>query len=167
MAETDSILDSIKKMLGLESSFTAYDIDITIHINSVFSTLHQLGVGPTSPFKIVDKNDTWVGFIGNVLSIDSVKTYMYMKVRLIFDPPTNSFTIDAYKQQISEFEFRLKTAMEEANSPTYVPPVVVPSPVPASLPTIWDLTGLTDFPANAPYNAVGLDTATLLIYRNR
>jgi hypothetical protein len=167
MAEAQSILDSVKKVLNITPDDTDFDIDIIMHINSVFSTLYQLGVGPKTDFGIEDKNKTWDQFLGNSPHMNSVKTYMVQRVRLIFDPPTTSYALDSFKEQIKEAEVRLLMQSHD-NAAPYMPPVTPPTPVNPGFPapTIWDLTGLTDFPSNAPYNAVGIDVATLLVYRN-
>lgn len=119
---TDSILDSIKKVLGLDPEYTEFDIDIIMHINSVFSTLHQLGVGPTEEFSISDSTSIWDDFVGTTKNISSVKSYVYLKTRLTFDPPATSFAIAAFEKQITELEWRLNVVTEGAN---YVSEVVV------------------------------------------
>jgi hypothetical protein len=108
----DSILTSVKKVLGLDASYTAFDEDLILHINSVFSTLNQLGIGPDDGFAIEDATDTWDDFLVGDLRKNSVKTYMYLKVRLLFDPPTTSFTQEAMKQQAQELEWRLNVVRE-------------------------------------------------------
>ena len=117
MAEAQSILDSTKKLLGLDPEDDAFDIDVIMHINSVFSTLNQLGLGPVSGFSIEDKEATWEDYIGAVPNINSVKTYMYQKLRLIFDPPQNSFLLTAIEKQILEYEVRLNMVMEGIQRP--------------------------------------------------
>jgi hypothetical protein len=107
----DSILDTIKKLLGFEWDYTAFDIDIITHINSEFFVLQQLGVGPTNGFSISDNTKTWAEYIGPE-SIEAVKSYIHLKVRLIFDPPANSFTQDAMKNQAAEYAWRLNVQME-------------------------------------------------------
>lgn len=109
---TDSILNTVKKVLGLDPDYTAFDTDVIMHINSVFSTLHQLGVGPSQAFQIQDETETWFEFLGNETSINSVKTYVYLRVRLIFDPPATSFTIAAMEKQAQELEWRLNVQQE-------------------------------------------------------
>lgn len=103
----DSILNSIKKLLGMETDYTAFDTDIIMHINSVFTILYQLGVGrdPTTPFHIEDASSKWVDFIDDG-QVELVKSYIYMKVKLIFDPPQNSALLTAMKETIAEFEWR-------------------------------------------------------------
>lgn len=108
----DSILTSIKKLLGITEEYTHFDTDLIIHINSVFATLTQLGVGPSEGFVIVDKNDNWEQFTDDNILIESVKSYMYLKVKLLFDPPTSSAVSESYKQMINEFEWRLNVAAE-------------------------------------------------------
>ena len=109
----DSILISIKKMLGIAEDYTHFDADIIMHINSVFSTLKQLGVGPSNGFRIVDENDLWSDFLpSDDYSMESVKTYMYLKVRLVFDPPTSSAAITAMQEMAKEYEWRLNASAE-------------------------------------------------------
>ena len=108
-----SILDTIKKMLGIDTAYTAFDVDIIVHINAAFSTLNQLAVGPTTPYFITDKTQTWNQFIGTAVGIESVKAYIWAKVKLAFDPPTTSFAIEALEKMCSEFEWRLNVKAEE------------------------------------------------------
>lgn len=103
----DSILNSIKKLLGISSDETHFDPDIIMHINSVFSILCQLGVGPSKSFSIQDENAIWDDFTEEYANYNDVKTYMYLKVKLLFDPPLNSSVLSAMERQISELEFRL------------------------------------------------------------
>lgn len=108
----DSILTSIKKLLGIAEENTDFDTDITIHINSAFSILTQLGVGPVNGFSIADEDTIWDDYIGNDHRLEMVKSYVYMKVRLAFDPPTSGISMDAMKQMVSEYEWRLNVAAE-------------------------------------------------------
>ena len=108
----ESILTSIKKMLGIAEEYEHFDTDIIIHINSVFSTLTQLGVGPSEGFSIKDENAKWADFISDEKSLESVKSYMYLKVKLLFDPPLSSAVIESTNRMISEFEWRLNVAAE-------------------------------------------------------
>lgn len=103
----DSILQSIKKLLGLDITYTDFDQDIIIHINSVFMILRQLGVGPAEGYKITSLSNVWSEFTSDDIFIESVKSYVYLKVRMLFDPPTNSALIQAVQSQISELEWRL------------------------------------------------------------
>lgn len=121
IAVKDSILQSTKKLLGLEASYDAFDLDIITHINTAFSTLYQAGVGPLEGFFIEDSDDTWDRFLGNKMHINDVKTYIYFRVKLIFDPPTTSFAIESVKAQIDELIWRLNVA----DDLSYTPPIVV------------------------------------------
>lgn len=103
----ESILTSIKRMLGIPEEYDAFDTEIVMHINSVFLVLKQMGVGPNEGFYIEDSTTTWNEYIENPIDCNAVKTYMYAKVRLIFDPPQNSAHIECLKQTVSEFEWRL------------------------------------------------------------
>ena len=113
----DNILSSIKKLLGIPTEETAFDSDIIMHINSVFMILNQLGIGPTDGFTISDDYALWSDFIPDGQNLELVKSYMYMKVRLLFDPPTNSSVLTSMEKTINEFEWRLnvqaETKMEE------------------------------------------------------
>ena len=109
----ESILTSIKKLLGITEDDTNFDTDIIIHINSVFMVLNQLGVGPSEGFRIEDKYSTWDEYIAEDNDLDSVKTYMYLKVKLLFDPPLNSSVLEANKQLINELEWRLNVQVKE------------------------------------------------------
>lgn len=119
----DSILNSVKKVLGLEPEYTPFDQDILMHINTVFSTLNQLGLGPSQGFMIEDDKALWVAFLGNDIRLNSIKTYVCLRVRLLFDPPTTSYLIQSIKEQIQELEWRLSVHRE---GETWAPiPVVV------------------------------------------
>ena len=109
----ESILTSIKKMLGIAEEYTQFDADIIIHINSVFTTLTQLGVGPSEGFYIESKDEIWEEFIPDYNKLQAVKTYMYLKVRLLFDSNSlTSSTLAAYERQIQEYEWRLNVIAE-------------------------------------------------------
>lgn len=107
----ESILTSIKKLLGLAAEYDAFDADIIMHINTVFTILNQLGVGPEG-FKIEDDLATWSSFIDDVNALESVKSYIYLKVQLMFDPPLNSAVLESKKQLIAELEWRLNVYIE-------------------------------------------------------
>ena len=109
----ESILTSIKKLLNIPADYAVFDQDILIHINSAFGTLHQLGLGPVEGFEISDDSVTWNAFMGGDPKLNSVRTYVFLKVKLPFDPPPTSFGLDALKQQISELEWRLNVVREE------------------------------------------------------
>ena len=102
-----SILKDIKKQLGLAEDYTEFDKEIIIHINSVFVILRQLGVGPSEGFKITGDSETWENFSENMLLIEDAKTYIYQKVRMIFDPPSSSVLASSIEKDIAEFEWRL------------------------------------------------------------
>lgn len=109
----ESILTSIKKLLGITENYTHFDADLIMHINSVFMTLTQLGVGPSEGFYIEDDSAEWVDFIPDLNKLQAVKTYVYLKVRLIFDSASlGSATLAAYERQIQELEWRLNVAAE-------------------------------------------------------
>lgn len=108
----ESILTSIKKLLGIPEEYEHFDADLIMHINSVFSILNQLGVGPSDCFRIEDKSETWDNFVSDRTDLESVKSYMYMKVRLMFDPPLSSAVMDCMNRTISEMEWRLNVAAE-------------------------------------------------------
>ena len=114
METADSILVSIKKMLGLEADYIHFDTDIILHINTVLSVLTQLGVGPTNGFVITGDEQTWSQFIGQITPerFSMVKSYVYLKVKLIFDPPLSSAAIEAIKTQITELEWRIAVAAD-------------------------------------------------------
>ena len=112
----DSILTSVKKMLGIAEEYTHFDVDLIMHINSVFLVLTQLGVGPPKGYSIANEYDVWNDFIPESAGLDMVKSYMYMKVRLLFDPPTSSAVMEAMNRMISEFEWRLNVAVESKDS---------------------------------------------------
>ena len=103
----DSILNSIKKVLGIYEEDTSFDVDIIMHINTVFMTLRQIGIGPSEGFSITDSKDIWSEYLSDLALIESVKTYIALKVRLIFDPPASSAIIEAMNRTISELEWRL------------------------------------------------------------
>lgn len=109
----ESILTSIKKLLGISEEYTHFDADIIMHINSVFMTLTQLGVGPSGGFAIEDANAYWEDFIADTTKLQAIKTYIYLKVRLVFDSTSlGSATLAAYERQIQELEWRLNVAAE-------------------------------------------------------
>ena len=112
----DSILDSIKKLLGIASDYTNFDTDIIIYINSAFMVLNQLGVGPEDGFKITGKDETWDSYIDDEDNLEAVKSYIHLKVKIAFDPPLNSTVMEAHKQLISEYEWRLNIQSEGGKS---------------------------------------------------
>jgi hypothetical protein len=108
-----SILTSTKKILGITEDYTVFDLDIITHINSAFSTLTQLGVGPANGFMIDGVEEEWTDFIAEDFQYNSVKSYVFLKTRQLFDPPQTSYLISAVERQIQELEWRLNVHREE------------------------------------------------------
>ena len=103
---TNSILQSTKKKLGIEPEDTNFDSEIIMHINMALGICKQLGIGPQDhPFRITGKDETWDEFVSND-TIDAVRDYVFVKVKIIFDPPTSSFVLESYKELAKEFEWR-------------------------------------------------------------
>lgn len=110
----ESILGTIKKLLGLSSDYTAFDTDIIVFINSVFMTLEQIGIGPEGGFSITGEIEEWSDFIPEVvIDQQAIPTYVYLKVKLLFDPPASSFGQEALKKQAEEMEWRLNVQSPE------------------------------------------------------
>lgn len=109
---TDSILQTIKKMVGVSPDCDAFDLEITSDINAVFLILNQLGVGPETPFSIDTGEETWSDFIDDKTMVNMLKSYVALKVRLMFDPPSTSFVIDAISKNIQELEWRLNVQVD-------------------------------------------------------
>lgn len=109
----DSILTSVKKLLGIAEEYTAFDADLIMHINSVFMVLNQLGVGPEKGFSIADATAAWSEYLGDNEQLEAVKSYMALKVRMLFDPPQSSTTMEAAKNMLSELEWRLYIACDK------------------------------------------------------
>ena len=116
----DSILNTIKGMLGIEGGYTQFDSEIIVNINSVFLTLKQLGVGPTKTFFITGMEDKWKNF-AETTDLEAIKMYIYLKVRLGFDPPSSAYVLTSMENQIKELEFRLNV---ECDIPVVVEEVV-------------------------------------------
>ena len=109
---TDSILTSVKKLLtGLTENDTSFDDDIIIHINSALSILNELGMGQPG-FHIEDASETWEDFLGDLTHVDMVKSYVVLKVRLMFDPPSTSTMVETYQRRIEELEWRINAAVD-------------------------------------------------------
>ena len=108
----ESILNSIKKVLNIPEDYNVFDQDVILHTNSVFSTLHQLGLGPETGFEITGPDEVWADFIQDFLPYNSTKSYVYLRVRMLFDPPTTSYMISAMEKQIQELEWRLNVTRE-------------------------------------------------------
>ena len=120
----NSILNDVKKTLGLESDYDVFDQELIIHINTVFLTLNQLGVGPVEGFSIEDESATWDAYI-TTANQNSVKTYIYLRVRTIFDPPASSFLVTAMQDQIKELEWRLDVDYERTGYVDPDPPTIL------------------------------------------
>lgn len=103
----ESVLNTTKKMLGIAADYDHFDSDIIVHINSVFMTLNQLGIGPEEPAHISSDLETWSSVLGEIKNVEAVKTYVYLKVRLLFDPPTSTAVLEAMNKQAAEYEWRL------------------------------------------------------------
>lgn len=116
----ESILTSIKKLLGIESEYTHFDPDIIIHINSALMTLTQLGVGPDVGFLITGVDEKWTDFLGDRKDVAGVKTYVLSKVRLVFDPPSNGYLVEAIERQIKELEWRLNVQVDKPVADTTI-----------------------------------------------
>lgn len=117
----ESILVSTKKILGLDATYTPFDLDVITHINAAFSILNQLGVGPEEGFSITDETAVWADYITLPNQLHLVKTYIYLKARILFDPPGTSFLLQSAKEQINEYEWRLNV-FREVELPPFVPP---------------------------------------------
>jgi hypothetical protein len=146
MTNPASILDSTKKVLGLDSTDTSFDLDVVMAVNSAFGTLGQLGVGPSAGFQITDNTTLWAAYINNITYLGMVKQFIWMSARLAFDPPGTSFGIDAIKSQIEELTWRINVAAEQSGE--FLTGAGI---------TFWDLTGLSDFPDEAVVGDWGLD----------
>lgn len=103
----DSILLTIKKLIGMDADYNAFDVDIIVAINGSFMILNQLGVGPDTPFMITGADESWEDFSDGMNQIELVKNYIYLRTKLLFDPPSTGVLHEAIERQISEFEFRL------------------------------------------------------------
>jgi hypothetical protein len=118
----ESILTETKKVLGIADNVTAFDTDVRMHINSAFGTLNQLGIGPEGGFEVINADQTWADILVSDLKLNPVKSYVYLRVRMLFDPPSNSWLTVAMKEQIEQLEWRLNSVREDA--------IPVPSPPP-------------------------------------
>ena len=113
----DSILTSIKKLLGIDEADTNFDVDVIFHINTTLSILSQLGVGEKS-FSIEDKDAEWKDFLSDMTNLELIKSYIFMKVKLIFDPPQSSAVIEVMNRQISELEWRINELVDPGKEET-------------------------------------------------
>lgn len=114
LINNDSILMSIKRMLNVDPEEQAFDMEIGTHINGVFMTLWQLGIGPDDGFSVRDADTQWTDFSNDKTLVETLKEYVYLKVRMIFDPPASSIVADAYNSRISELEWRLNIQAEKS-----------------------------------------------------
>jgi acetylornithine deacetylase/succinyl-diaminopimelate desuccinylase-like protein len=112
----DSILTSIKKMLGPEEEYEHFDTDIIIHINTALAILTQLGVGPEDGFAIENKEAKWSDFISTNKLLNLVPTYVYLKVKIAFDPPSSASVLESFERQAKQYEWRITVAAEEATN---------------------------------------------------
>lgn len=112
----ESILTSIKKVLGIYEADTSFDVDIIMHINTVLMILRQMGIGPSEGFSVINSYNTWDDYLSDSSLIEAVKTYVALKVRLIFDPPASSAIIEAMNRTISELEWRLNVQADYSKS---------------------------------------------------
>lgn len=108
-----SILNSTKKILGMTDDYTVFDTDIVTHINSALSILTQIGIGENEDIVIEDSSTLWDDLDLPQNQLNLVRTYVFLKVRMLFDPPTTSFLIEATNKQIEEFEMRLSYFRED------------------------------------------------------
>ena len=115
---TDSILDSVKKLIGIVAEDTTFDSDIIIHINSIFMVLHQLGIGPTDGYSIEDNEPVWSDYVAPSENLEGVKSYMVLRVKALFDPSSTSFTQESFKRLVDEFEWRLVVQKETIQPPS-------------------------------------------------
>lgn len=119
-----SILDSIKQMLGIGSDDTSFDLELTMHINGALMLMTQLGVGPAEGFTITSQDNTWDELLGTRTDLNLVKTAIYLRVRLMFDPPSNGFLVTSIENQIKEYEWRIEIGH------IFPQPVLEPEPEP-------------------------------------
>lgn len=130
-ANAASILSSVKKILGLDDDYDVFDLDIVLHINSVFADLQQIGIGPVDGFQITGDAETWDAYLGTEMNLNAVKSYVYLRVRLLFDPPGTSYHINAMQEQITKMEWRLNVQRESVAW-------VDPNPEPVSSDELFD-----------------------------
>lgn len=109
----ESILTETKQVLGIPSEVTVFDTDIRMHINSALGTLNQLGIGPEGGFEVENATQTWSDLLATDLKLSPVKSYVHLRVRMLFDPPANSWTNTAMKEQIEQLEWRLNEVRED------------------------------------------------------
>lgn len=119
---SNSILDTTKKLLMIPDEYEVFDMDVLIHINSAFSTLHQLKVGPEEGFQITGKETTWSQYLVDPITLSNVKAYLYLSVKLNFDPPETSFAREAMKKNKEELEWRMNVRLDDEPFGNVPPP---------------------------------------------
>lgn len=117
----DSILSSVKKLLGIAPDYTQFDQDIIMHINAAFFTLRELGVGPIEGFSITDDTARWDDFVSDETLLGAASVYVYQKVRLAFDPPSNAALLEALKSSIQELEWRMNILVDPSTDNVFDP----------------------------------------------
>lgn len=153
----NSILDDTKKLLGIHADDPSFDTDITLHINSTLSLLHQLGASPLESVSISDSTATWQMLLDNINGVNFMKSYVYLKVKSWFDPPVNANTMNALTEQIKELEWRLSITEIKFNPYAYSG---------LDLGNVYIIDDLGDFPPEAPVGALGFDPDSGKIWRN-
>lgn len=108
----NSILTTIKKLLGISEEDDSFDTDIIVHINSAFSELNQLGFGPDSGYSIVDETSSWDEILSDSSKLEMVKTYIYLSVRLVFDPPTSASVMNALSKELEKLTWRISVSVD-------------------------------------------------------
>lgn len=154
---SDSILTSVKKALGLGEDYNAFDDEIIMHINSVFSTLSQLGVGPDAGFMIEDATATWDTLLGDDPRLNSAKTLTFLKVKMVFDPPATSFVLTAMERQIEQMEWRLNAQIERE---AWQNPESSADDV-----TVWTINENDPLPEEMEPGDIGIDPLTGNVWR--
>jgi hypothetical protein len=148
--EADSILNKTKKAIGIGADYTPFDVDIIMHINSVFAVLTQLGVGPVGGFEIEDDTPTWETYTGGDKELNMVKSLMYARVRLLFDPPTTGYGLEHLKKVADEYEWRLMTVIEAR----------IAIALQTSSAEVWIIDENEELPSDMNVGDVGYDPAT-------
>lgn len=162
MAVSQSILTSTKKLLGIAADVTDFDTDVIIAINTAFNTLGQIGACPNVGFIIDDDTAVWSDYTGQMNQLAMIKSYVFLRAKMFFDPPATSFALDAIQKQIDEYTFRINVQGEHLFPP---PAACSDAPTAAMQPTLWNLTGLTDFPSGADIGDWGVDLTTGNIFK--
>ena len=164
-ANPASILDSMKKGLGVDADDTSFDVDLVIHINSALGILRQIGVGNDSGYAIEDNSALWTDYSSDITALALLKSYILLKVRLWFDPPQNAKVIDSSEKQIVELESRINMMAEQINPPTNPFTGLSENASEIAVAIWWNLTGLSDFPPEASVGDLGYDLDTGDVWR--